>query len=170
MLVHADRRNYATALITLDPDALAQWGRARGLTATDYAALAADPAVRGYVQSSIDELNGRLNRWETVKDFRILDHDLSVEHDELTPSLKIKRKVVEAQVPGAARLDVRRDSRTDGQVTAGSASPALPRAGPQAGPGRPSASENSAMPCLITCRPSPSASSTSAATGLFSAR
>ena len=46
MLVHAEGRNYATALITLDPDALAQWAAAHGLAATDYAALAADPAVR----------------------------------------------------------------------------------------------------------------------------
>ena len=97
MLVHADRRNYATALITLDPDALAQWARAQGLAETDYATLAANPTVRDYVQSSIEELNGRLNRWETIKDFRILDHDLSVEGDELTPSLKIKRKVVEGK-------------------------------------------------------------------------
>ena len=97
MIVHADRRNYATALITLDPDALAQWARAQGLTATGYPDLAADPAVRDYVQASIDELNGRLNRWETIKDFRILDHDLTVEADELTPSLKVKRKVVESK-------------------------------------------------------------------------
>jgi len=52
--------------------------------------------VHAYVQSSIDELNGRLNRWETIKHFRILDHDLSVESDELTPSLKVKRKTMEA--------------------------------------------------------------------------
>ncbi len=97
MLVHADRRNYATALVTLDPDALAQWARAQGLTETDYTTLAASPAVHAYVQSSIEELNRRLNRWETVKDFRILDHDLSVENDELTPSLKIKRKIVEGK-------------------------------------------------------------------------
>jgi long-chain acyl-CoA synthetase len=95
VLVHADRRNYATALITLDPDALAQWGRAQGLTATSYAALTRNPAVRRFVQASINELNGRLNRWETVKDFRILDRDLTVEEGELTPSMKIKRKVVE---------------------------------------------------------------------------
>jgi long-chain acyl-CoA synthetase len=95
VLVHADRRNYATALITLDPDALAQWGRAQGLTATSYAALTRDPAVRRYVQASIEELNGRLNRWETVKDFRILDRDLTVEEGELTPSMKIKRQAVE---------------------------------------------------------------------------
>jgi long-chain acyl-CoA synthetase len=100
MLVHADRRNYATALITLDPDALAQWARAQGLTGSSYATLAADPAVRDYVQSSIEELNGRLNRWETIKDFRILDHDLSVEADELTPSMKVKRKVVEGKYQG----------------------------------------------------------------------
>jgi long-chain acyl-CoA synthetase len=97
MLVHADRRNYATALVTLDSDALAQWARAQGLAETDYAALSADPAVRDYVKASIDELNGRLNRWETIKDFRILDHDLTVEADELTPSLKVKRKVVEGK-------------------------------------------------------------------------
>ena len=97
VLVHADRRNYATALITLDPDALAQWGRAQGLTATSYAALTGNPAVRRYVQACIEELNGRLNRWETVKDFRILDQDLTVEEGELTPSMKIKRKVVETK-------------------------------------------------------------------------
>ena len=97
MIVHADRRNYATALITLDPDALAQWGKAQGLTATDYPSLSGNPAVHAYVQSCVEELNGRLNRWETVKDFRILDHDLTVEGGELTPSLKVKRKVVETK-------------------------------------------------------------------------
>jgi long-chain acyl-CoA synthetase len=97
ILVHGDGRNYATALITLDPDALAQWGRAHGLLQTDYASLAADPSVQEYVASCVDELNGRLNRWETIKDFRILDHDLSVEADELTPSMKVKRRVAEAR-------------------------------------------------------------------------
>ncbi len=97
MLVHGDARNYATALITLDPDALAQWGRAHGLPESDYATLAADPSVQEYVHACVDELNGRLNRWETIKDFRILDHDLSIEADELTPSMKVKRRVTEAR-------------------------------------------------------------------------
>jgi long-chain acyl-CoA synthetase len=97
MLVHGDARNYATALITLDPDALAQWGRAHGLTESDYATLAADPSVQEYVHACVDELNGRLNRWETIKDFRILDHDLTIEADELTPSMKVKRRVAEAR-------------------------------------------------------------------------
>jgi long-chain acyl-CoA synthetase len=109
MLVHADGRNYATALIALDPEALEQWGRAHGLASLEYDALTASPEVNAYVQSCVDELNGRLNRWESIKDFRILDHDLSVEDDELTPSLKVKRKVIEAKY--AALLD----SMYDGQ-------------------------------------------------------
>ncbi|GAA1143253.1 AMP-dependent synthetase/ligase [Nocardioides aquiterrae] len=95
MVVHAEGRNYATALITLDPEALAQWAAAHGVTETDYAKLTAVPAVRDYVQGSIDQVNARLNRWETIKDFRILDRDLTVEEGEVTPSLKVRRKVVE---------------------------------------------------------------------------
>jgi long-chain acyl-CoA synthetase len=97
MLVHGEGRNYATALITLDPDALAQWGRAQALTSTDYRSLTADPAVERYVRACVAELNSRLNRWETIKDFRIVSHDLSIEADELTPSSKMKRGVVEAK-------------------------------------------------------------------------
>ncbi|MDI6908326.1 long-chain fatty acid--CoA ligase [Nocardioides sp.] len=95
MLVHADGRSYATALITLDPEALTQWSRAEGLPVTDYSALAASPAVHEYVAACVAELNSRLNRWETIKQFRILDHDLSVENGELTPSMKVRRKVIE---------------------------------------------------------------------------
>ena len=95
MVVHAEGRNYATALITLDPEALAQWAAANGLAGTDYAALTALPAVRRYVEASMDQVNARLNRWETIKDFRILDRELTVEAGEVTPSMKVRRKVVE---------------------------------------------------------------------------
>ncbi len=95
ILVHGDRRNYATALIALDPEALAQWCRAHGLPTDDHAAMTAHAAVRDYVRECLEEVNARLNRWETIKDFRILDADLSVEKGELTPSLKVKRRVVE---------------------------------------------------------------------------
>ena len=96
MVVHAEGRNYATALVTLDPDAVAQWAAAKDLAETDYAVLTADSDIRDYVKECIERVNGRLNRWETIKDFRILDRDLTVEHDELTPSMKVRRKVVEA--------------------------------------------------------------------------
>ncbi len=96
IVVHADGRSYATALVTLDPEALVQWGKAEGMPTSDYAALAASPEVHDYVRSCVEELNGRLNRWETIKEFRILDHDLTVENGELTPSMKVRRKVIES--------------------------------------------------------------------------
>ena len=97
MVVHADGRSYATALITLDPEALTQWGRAEGMASTDYSTLAASPEVHEYVAACVEEVNSRLNRWETIKQFRILDHDLSVESGELTPSMKVRRKVIETE-------------------------------------------------------------------------
>ncbi len=96
IVVHAEGRNYATALVTLDADALVQWGRTHGLADAEYAALAAHPGVHAQVRASVEHLNSRVNRWETVKDFRILDHDLTVESGELTPSMKVRRKVVES--------------------------------------------------------------------------
>jgi long-chain acyl-CoA synthetase len=97
MIVHAEGRNYATALVTLDPDALAQWASARGMAETDYARLTADPGVHDYVRNCLERVNRRLNRWETIKDIRILDHDLAVEDGEVTPSMKVRRKAVEAR-------------------------------------------------------------------------
>ena len=94
-VVHGDGRNYVTALVTLDPDALAQWAETNGVAERDPVALAHRDDVRAIVAAAVKQLNARLNRWETIKDFRILDHDLTVESGELTPSLKLKRRVVE---------------------------------------------------------------------------
>jgi long-chain acyl-CoA synthetase len=92
--VHADKRNFASALITLDPDVGPQWAESSGITG-DYETLTSDPRVREHLQEAIDELNKGLNRWETIKQFRVLDHEFSVETGELTPSQKVKRRVVE---------------------------------------------------------------------------
>ena len=94
-VVHGDGRNYVTALVTLDPDALAQWAETNGVAERDPAALARRDDVHAVVAAGVKQLNAGLNRWETIKDFRILDHDLTVESGELTPSLKLKRRVVE---------------------------------------------------------------------------
>jgi long-chain acyl-CoA synthetase len=94
-IVHGDGRNYVTALVTLDPDALVQWAGTNGVAERDPSALARREDVRAVVAAAVKELNAGLNRWETIKDFRILDHDLTVEAGELTPSLKLKRRVVE---------------------------------------------------------------------------
>ena len=59
-----------------------------------YAEIVRSDACREMVQGYIDQLNAGLNRWETIKKFTILENDLTVEEGELTPSLKLKRKVV----------------------------------------------------------------------------
>jgi long-chain acyl-CoA synthetase len=90
----ANNRNFATALISLDPDALQQFAASHGLSG-DFATLSQSPEVRANLQASVDQLNAGLNRWETIKKFTVLDRDLSEDEGELTASLKVKRKVVE---------------------------------------------------------------------------
>jgi long-chain acyl-CoA synthetase len=93
-VVFGDERSFCVALVTLDPDALAVWAQQSSVPG-DYAAIVASEACRQMVQGYVDELNRHLNRWETVKRWTLLDHDLSVESGELTPSMKVKRNVVE---------------------------------------------------------------------------
>ena len=95
ILVFGESRNFCVALITLDPDALSGWAKQHGLSEKSYADLVKSDAVRDMVGGYVDELNSELNRWETIKKWELLDHDLSIEGGELTPSLKVKRSVVE---------------------------------------------------------------------------
>ena len=95
IVVHGDGRNFCTALITLDPDAIASWAEHNDLAGTPYQDLVATAQVHELVQGHVNELNARLERWETIKKFEILPQDLTVEEGDLTPSLKVKRKVVE---------------------------------------------------------------------------
>lgn len=99
LIVHANNRNYATALVTLDPDALAKFAADAGISG-DFATLSQTPEVRANIQETVDRLNATLNRWETIKKFTILDRDLSEAEGEITPSLKVKRKVVEEHFAG----------------------------------------------------------------------
>jgi len=94
-VVHGDQRNFCTAVVTLDPDALTAWAKHHGMAGMTYARIATSDAVRDMVQGYVNDLNGQLNRWETIKKFIVLDHDLSVESGELTPSMKVKRRIVE---------------------------------------------------------------------------
>src|SRR5689334_1918496 len=96
-VVHGNKRNFVSALVTLDPDAITPWAEANGLAGKSYAEIVTSDAARAMVQGYVDELNAGLNRWETIKKFAILDRDLTVESGEMTPSLKLKRKYVETQ-------------------------------------------------------------------------
>jgi long-chain acyl-CoA synthetase len=93
-VVFGNQRNFVVALITLDPDALADWAKENDVSG-DYAEIVKSDACEKMVQGYVEELNSHLNRWETIKKWQLLDHDLSVESGELTPSMKVKRNVVE---------------------------------------------------------------------------
>ncbi len=93
-LVHGAGHNYATALVTLDPDAVAAWAPTVGLEGKSYAEVVLSPQARALVQGYVDKLNDGLNRWETIKKFTILDKDLTIEEGDLTPSMKLRRKAV----------------------------------------------------------------------------
>jgi long-chain acyl-CoA synthetase len=96
-LVHGDRRNFITALVTLDPEAMAAWAKDHGLAGVAMPELARHPNVRALVQGAVDELNAALPRFATVKKFAILPREFSEAAGEVTPSQKLKRKAIETR-------------------------------------------------------------------------
>ncbi len=96
ILVHGNERNFCSALITIDPDAATEFAAQNGMEGKSYAEVVSSPQMYETIQGHIDELNSKINRWESIKKFAILDHDLTPESGELTPSMKVKRNVVEA--------------------------------------------------------------------------
>jgi long-chain acyl-CoA synthetase len=92
-MVVGDRQPYIAALITLDPEALPPWAAERGLP-TDMAVLAERDEVRELVQGIVDGVNADRSRYEQIKRFVILPRDFTMDDDELTPTLKLKRRVV----------------------------------------------------------------------------
>ncbi|HRC41814.1 MAG TPA: long-chain fatty acid--CoA ligase [Tetrasphaera sp.] len=94
IVVYGNDRNFVSALVTLDPEAIVGWAAANGLEGSSYEELASSEQAKAMIQGYIEQLNAGLNRWEQIKKFTILGSDLSIENGELTPSLKVKRKVV----------------------------------------------------------------------------
>lgn len=97
VVVHGDRRNFCTALVTIDAEAIEGWAAEHGKGGKSYAELSQDADVRQLVQDAVDQLNAELPSYSTVKKFAILDQDFTVETGELTASLKVKRRKVEEQ-------------------------------------------------------------------------
>ena len=100
-LVHGADRNFVSALVTLDPDSIQGWAANHGMEGKSYAEIVTSKEAHEMVQVYIDRLNANLNRWETIKKFTILDHDLTVEAGELTPSMKLRRKEVNERYQSA---------------------------------------------------------------------
>ncbi|MEU8586987.1 AMP-dependent synthetase/ligase [Streptomyces sp. NPDC048664] len=97
ILVHGTDRNFCTALIALDEPSILEWAEENGLGGRSYADVVAAPATVELIEGYVKELNEGLQRWQTIKKFRLLPRDLDVEHGEITPSLKLKRPVVERE-------------------------------------------------------------------------
>jgi long-chain acyl-CoA synthetase len=89
-VVIGDRRKYLTALITLDPEATTRFLQDKGLAGQAHTMA----EITAEVQAAVDEVNRELARVETVKKFHILAQPFSIETGELTPTLKVKRKIV----------------------------------------------------------------------------
>src|SRR6185436_482201 len=93
-VVICDLRPYLIALITLDPAEAPALAARLGVEDASLPALSLDDKVRAEVQKAVDEANSHVGPVEQIKRFEILDHDLSQETGELTPTLKVKRNVV----------------------------------------------------------------------------
>jgi len=93
-MVYGDRRPYPVAIITLNTDELTKFAREHGILATDSAVLVKHPKVVERVGRTVEEKNSQLQSYAKVKRFAIVPDDFSQDGGELTPTLKIKRRVV----------------------------------------------------------------------------
>lgn len=94
ILVYGDRRKFISALITLNEENVKAFATANNIQYKNYDELINHPLVVKSVETAVNERNEALSNYEKVKKWKILDKDFSIEGDELTPTLKIKRKMV----------------------------------------------------------------------------
>ncbi|MET9696393.1 long-chain fatty acid--CoA ligase [Streptomyces sp. NPDC006529] len=93
-LVHGDGRSYLVALLVLDAEMAPAWAAAHGIEATGPEELAAHPAVVAEIARAVTAANARLNRTEQIKRYRLLTGEWGPDSGELTPSLKLRRRVI----------------------------------------------------------------------------
>jgi len=92
-LVVGDKRPFVAALLTLDPDEIGRWATSEGIDG-DPTSLAAHPRVRDLLQAVVDQANAERSRFEQIKRFAILPRDFTMAEGEITPTLKLRRRVV----------------------------------------------------------------------------
>jgi len=93
-IVYGDRKNYLTALITLDRAETEALAKERGWQYGSYEDLTRSPEIEAVIRKGMDGVNQELARYETIKKFVILPREFSQEHGEITPTLKLKRKPI----------------------------------------------------------------------------
>ncbi|MDV6295155.1 AMP-dependent synthetase/ligase [Rhodococcus aetherivorans] len=94
IVVYGESRPYCVALVGLDAEAITEWADKNGMAGREFGEIARDERTRELIAGCIDRLNDRLNRWEQIKKFTVLDRELSIEAGDLTPSMKLRRKLV----------------------------------------------------------------------------
>jgi long-chain acyl-CoA synthetase len=94
-VVHGDRRHYLTALVTLDRELVIRYAAEHQILFSEYSELIKNPKILAWVEKSVDDMNRQLASYETVKKFTILPQDFTIDAGELTPSMKIRRGVIE---------------------------------------------------------------------------
>jgi len=94
-VVIGDKRPYLVAIIMIDQDNVEKFAQDREIPFSNYASLTRAPEVQELVQAEMDRVNAKFARVEQIKKFFLLDRQLSAEDEELTPTMKLKRKLVE---------------------------------------------------------------------------
>jgi long-chain acyl-CoA synthetase len=102
-VVIGEAKRFVTCLVMIDPDNVAKFAQDHQVPYTDFASLTRAPQVLQLIRTEIENVNSRLARVEQIKDFRLIDQLLTAEDEELTPTMKLKRKVVTAKY--AALID-----------------------------------------------------------------
>ncbi len=93
-VVVGDQRPFVAALITIDEEAFVDWAAEEGIAARSVAEAVDSPELRAAVRAAVDEANLSVSRAESIREFSILPRDLTIDAEELTPTLKVRRSVV----------------------------------------------------------------------------
>jgi long-chain acyl-CoA synthetase len=94
-VVIGDKRPYLTVIIMIDQDNVEKFAQDADVPFSNYASLTRAPEVQALIQTEIDRVNKKFDRVEQIKKFFLLDTQLSAEDEELTPTMKLKRKLVQ---------------------------------------------------------------------------
>jgi long-chain acyl-CoA synthetase len=95
VVIHGAERNFVTALVSLEEESMMKWAKEKGLNGKSYTDFAQMSETKAMISPYFEEVNSKLEKCETVKQFAILTKNLSIDEWEMTPTLNVKRKVVE---------------------------------------------------------------------------
>ncbi|HVK62215.1 MAG TPA: long-chain fatty acid--CoA ligase [Bdellovibrionales bacterium] len=93
--IHGDQKKYVVAILTLNMDAVEKYASEHDISYKDASSLVENPKIKELVRMAVADCNSQLASWESIKNFAVLPREFSIESGELTPSLKVKRKVVD---------------------------------------------------------------------------